>query len=208
MRIGETNSWRETQRPAKFMFLDARIVVFAALALLHFRIWTLALLCVAAAILFVLERKKINPSSLPRIIGACLGGPGIRARSPAEERHGVDYAFEMNDPKLRGFLAKHAIQGCAVAHPTGPRDQGLRARDRDPPRILRILGRSRRNPAIHFGNRTQNPELTNAGNQRAQTLFSETRADESDPTPSRRYRSLPQRQQDLRRAYGGENTAS
>ena len=136
MKIGETNQWRETQRPAKFMFLDARIVLFAALALLHFRIWTLALLCAAAVILFAMERKEINPSSLPRLVGAYLGGPEIRARPPAEERLGVDYAFELNDPKLRGSLAKHAIQGCAVANAARPMDQGLGATDRGPPRSL------------------------------------------------------------------------
>lgn len=101
LKIGETNYWREAQRPAKFMFLDARIVLFAALALLHFRIWTLALLGAAAAILFILERKKIDPSSLPRMVGSCLGGPEVRARPPAEERRSVDYAFELNDRNLR-----------------------------------------------------------------------------------------------------------
>jgi len=97
LKIGETNCWREAQRPAKFMFLDARIVLFAALALLHFRIWTLALLGAAAAVLFILERRKIDPSSLPRMVGSCLGGPDVRARPPAEERESVDYAFELND---------------------------------------------------------------------------------------------------------------
>ena len=101
MKIGETNCWRETQRPAKFMFLDARIVLFAALALLHFRIWTLALLGAAAAVLLILERKKIDPSSLPRMVGGCLGGPEVRARPPVEERQSVDYAFELNDRNLR-----------------------------------------------------------------------------------------------------------
>ena len=97
MKIGETNCWRETQRPVKFMFLDARIVLFAALALLHFRIWTLALLGAAAAVLFILERRKINPSSLPRMIGSHLRGPEVRARPSTEERQSVDYAFELNE---------------------------------------------------------------------------------------------------------------
>ena len=101
MKIGETNYWRETQRPAKFMFLDARIVLFAALALLHFRVWTLGLLGAAAVILFILERQKINPSSLPRMVRSYLRGPEIRARLPAEERHSVDYAFELRNQNLR-----------------------------------------------------------------------------------------------------------
>ena len=91
------------------MFLDARIVLFAALALLHFRIWTLALLGIAAVVLFLLERKKINPSSLPRMVGSYLRGPEIRARLPAEERRSVDYAFELRDLHLRRILAKRTF---------------------------------------------------------------------------------------------------
>lgn len=115
MKIGETNYWRETQRPAKFMFLDARIVLFVALALLHFRIWTLALLGAAAVILFILERKKIDPSSLPRMVGSYLRGPEVRARLLAEERCSVDYAFELHDQNLRRISAKHSVKGCTVA---------------------------------------------------------------------------------------------
>ena len=114
MKIGETNYWRETQRPAKFMFLDARIVLFAALALLHFRIWTLSLLGIAAVILFALERKKIDPSCLPRMVASYLRGSEIRAKPPAEERHGVDYAFELNDPNLQEILARRALHGGTV----------------------------------------------------------------------------------------------
>ena len=115
LKVGETNYWRETQRPAKFMFLDARIVLFVALALLHFRIWTLALLGAAAVALFILERKKINPSSLPRIAGSYLRGPELRARSPADERQSVDYAFELNERNLLpGIQEQRVMHGGAV----------------------------------------------------------------------------------------------
>ena len=97
------------------MFLDARIVLFVALALLHFRLWTLALLGAVAVALFILERKKINPSSLPRIAGSYLRGPELRARSPADERQSVDYAFELNDRNLLpGIQEQRAMHGGAV----------------------------------------------------------------------------------------------
>lgn len=88
------------------MFLDARIVVFAALALLHFRVWTLALLACVAAVLFLLERRGINPRSVPLFIRSWLLGPEIPARPPGEERYSVDYGFEMRDPAIRRELAQ------------------------------------------------------------------------------------------------------
>ena len=90
------------------MFLDARIVVFAALALLHFRVWTLSLLACAAVALFLLERQGINPRSIPLFIRSWLLGPEIPARPPGEERYGVDYGFELRDPAIRRELARAA----------------------------------------------------------------------------------------------------
>lgn len=99
------------------MFLDARIVVFAALALLHFRVWTLALLAFAAVALFLLERRGINPRSIPLFIRSWLLGPEIPARPPGEERYGVDYGFELRDPAIRRELAQAAAKS---ASGTGP----------------------------------------------------------------------------------------
>ena len=77
---GKTNYWRETQRPARFLCFDARIVIFIGLALLHVRLWTLCLLAVAAVTLTIMERKGINPSNLSRHIRTWLSGPVVRAR--------------------------------------------------------------------------------------------------------------------------------
>lgn len=122
MNIGDTNRWRETQRPARFMFLDARIVVFAALALLHFRVWTLALLACAAVALFLLERRGISPRSIPLFIRSWLLGPEIPARPPGEERYSVDYGFELRDPAIRRELAQAAARSASGAEPSAEAD--------------------------------------------------------------------------------------
>ena len=107
------------------MFLDARIVVFAALALLHFRVWTLSLLACAAVALFLLERRGINPRSIPLFIRSWLLGPEIPARPPGEERYGVDYGFELRDPAIRQELAQAAARSASKAELSAEADGEL-----------------------------------------------------------------------------------
>ena len=96
MKFGETNYWRETQRPARFLFMDARIVVFLGLALLHFSAWTLALLVFAGVALIWMERRGIDPGNSLRHVRTFLAGPHITARGRSEQRMPVDYGFEAN----------------------------------------------------------------------------------------------------------------
>ena len=77
---GKPAFWRETQRPARFLCFDARIVIFIGLALVHVRIWTVGLLVIAAVTLFVLERMGINPANAGRHLRTWLSGPVVRAR--------------------------------------------------------------------------------------------------------------------------------
>ena len=107
------------------MFLDARIVVFAALALLHFRVWTLSLLACAAVALFLLERRGINPRSIPLFIRSWLLGPEIPARPPGEERYSVDYGFELRDPAIRRELAQAAARSVSKAELSAEADGEL-----------------------------------------------------------------------------------
>ena len=83
---GQTNYWRETQRPVRFFFLDARIVIFIGLALVHARLWTLVLLLTAAIVMLVLEKRGIDPGQLPRHVRSWLAGPVCRARHRSDLR--------------------------------------------------------------------------------------------------------------------------
>ncbi|MDE0114904.1 MAG: IcmT/TraK family protein [Albidovulum sp.] len=98
MKFGDTNYWREAQRPALFLVFDARIVLFIGLALLHFRVWTLVLLAVSAVVFWRLETRGINPGNLPILLRAWINGPRIPARSRRLQREPVDYLFEACDP--------------------------------------------------------------------------------------------------------------
>ncbi len=97
MKFGETNFWRETQRPARFLFMDARIVIFIGLALVHFSIWTVVLLLLAGGVLIWMGRKGINPGHSLRHIRTFMIGPTITARGLFAQRMPVDYGFELND---------------------------------------------------------------------------------------------------------------
>ena len=94
MTFGETNFWRETQRPARFLFMDARIVIFLGLALLHFNVWTVALLLLAGGVLVWMDRNGIDPGNSFRHIRTFMMGPVITARGHMEQRLPVDYGFE------------------------------------------------------------------------------------------------------------------
>ncbi len=91
---GERNYWRETQRPARFLCFDSRIVGFIGLVLLHFRPWTLILLAAAAAVFIWMDRKGINPADTFRHLRAFLAGPAVPARRATELRRPIDYGFE------------------------------------------------------------------------------------------------------------------
>ena len=83
---GQTNYWRETHRPVRFFFLDARIVIFIGLALVHARLWTLILLLTAAIVMLMLEKRGIDPGQLPRHVRSWLAGPVCRARHRSDLR--------------------------------------------------------------------------------------------------------------------------
>ena len=94
---GDRNYWRETQRPARFLCFDSRIVVFIGLALLHFRAWTVVLLVAAALVLLWMDWQGINPANSLRHIRTFLAGPVVRARRPGQLRRPVDFGFETSD---------------------------------------------------------------------------------------------------------------
>jgi len=52
--------WRNTMKPVRFFQFDARSVIFAMLALMHAREWTLILLVSVNLIFWGLERKGLS----------------------------------------------------------------------------------------------------------------------------------------------------
>lgn len=79
--------WRNTQRPARFFTLDARVAVFVFIFLLHVAIWTGLLVVIMVVVFAVLERMGLTFSSALRAARRSLLG---RIR-PANHRRSIRY---------------------------------------------------------------------------------------------------------------------
>ena len=91
---GSYNYWRETQRQAKFLFLDARIVIFIGIALIHFRVWTLLMLIAAGVAFWWVDRKGLGLAGAARYLRVLVSGSTITARGRENLRLPIDYGYE------------------------------------------------------------------------------------------------------------------
>lgn len=111
--------WRETQRPARLMIFDARLMIFVAIFVMHIKLWTFTVLVIAIALFWFLERKGLSMPNAFRRMRALAVGAYRAARPYRAERRRVDYEFEaetyaakyaamqrMEKPKGRNPLAK------------------------------------------------------------------------------------------------------
>lgn len=86
--------WRNTWRPARFFFLDAKAGVVLLLALLHIRPWTIALAAGIVSLFWWPERKGLGFPEALKAARAWLAG---RDRPPVKRvklRRRVDYEHE------------------------------------------------------------------------------------------------------------------
>lgn len=51
--------WRNSMKPVRFFFLDARVAIFFMIFLLHMRIWTFMTFLVVSAFFWYLERRGL-----------------------------------------------------------------------------------------------------------------------------------------------------
>lgn len=83
--------WRETYKPARFFFMDARAGVPVLLTLLHFRVWTVFLTTLWIALFWLLERRGLSFQTSLRALRAWMIGDE-RPRLPLfKERGRIDY---------------------------------------------------------------------------------------------------------------------
>lgn len=123
--FGSAMYWRETQKPAKFLFVDGRVVVFLLLMVMHIRVWTIVLAMSAIIVVWLFGRKGIGTDSILRFIRATIVGRKRPARGRDEERSAVDYGFETRgmvekvsiglDMRHKAHLAKQKKKGMATA---------------------------------------------------------------------------------------------
>jgi len=83
--------WRDTFKPARFFFMDAKAGIPILATLLHFRIYTVALTVLWIAIFWVLERRGLSFWAALRGFRAWLIGDLRPARGVFKVRGKIDY---------------------------------------------------------------------------------------------------------------------
>ena len=83
--------WRNTQKPARFFFLDARAFLAILLFLVHARLWTFVLAIILMLIFWALERQGLTFESALRALRSWFLGSRRPANSRRAIRRWIDY---------------------------------------------------------------------------------------------------------------------
>jgi intracellular multiplication protein IcmT len=83
--------WRNTQKPARFFFLDARAFLAVLLFLAHARLWTFVGVILIITLFWLLERRGLTFDSALRAYRCWLLGVHRPANSRRARRRWTDY---------------------------------------------------------------------------------------------------------------------
>jgi intracellular multiplication protein IcmT len=83
--------WRNTQKPVRFFFLDARAFLAVLLFLLHMRLWTFVLAIVVMLIFLLLERRGLTFAASLRAMRCWILGVRRPANRRSAFRYWIDY---------------------------------------------------------------------------------------------------------------------
>ena len=83
--------WRNTQKPARFFFLDARAFLAILFFLVHAREWTFIAVVLIMAAFWLLERQGLTFDSALRALRSWVVGNKRPANSRRARRRWVDF---------------------------------------------------------------------------------------------------------------------
>lgn len=84
--------WRNTQKPVRFLFLDARAFLGIILFLVHARTWVLVLVCFYIFMFWIFEKRGLSFESAVRAIRCWLLGRNRPANSRLAIRRMIDFS--------------------------------------------------------------------------------------------------------------------
>lgn len=84
--------WRNTQKPIRFFFMDARAFAAFLFFLVHARLWTFVTVVAVMIVFWVMERRGLTFFSALRAFRSWLLGRRRPANSRRAVRRLVDYA--------------------------------------------------------------------------------------------------------------------
>ncbi|MBI1273820.1 MAG: acetyltransferase [Alphaproteobacteria bacterium] len=82
--------WRDSQKIARFFFLDARVFLVLLVAMLHIRPWTAITATLVVALFWVLERRGLTFEAALRAFRAWILGHNRPATSRLLRRRWID----------------------------------------------------------------------------------------------------------------------
>lgn len=83
--------WRNTQKPVRFFFLDARAFAGLLLYLVHARVWTLCLVLFSTSLFWLAERQGLTFASSLRALRSWLLGAKRPGTSRSYRRRWTDF---------------------------------------------------------------------------------------------------------------------
>ena len=83
--------WRNTQKPVRFLFLDARAFIGVFVFLVHARLWVLTLAVTSLVFFWFLERRGLSVEAAVRATRSWLIGRKRYATHRKGRRHYIDY---------------------------------------------------------------------------------------------------------------------
>lgn len=83
--------WRNTQKPARFFFVDARAFISVAVWLFHARMWTFSLCIIVMIVFWLVERAGLTFDSALRALRSWLLGANRPANRRKARRRWIDF---------------------------------------------------------------------------------------------------------------------
>ncbi len=83
--------WRNTQKPTRFFFMDARASIGILIFLVHMRSWTFGVACFVMLVFWFLERRGMTFDASLRAFRCWLLGTRRPANSRVARRRWIDY---------------------------------------------------------------------------------------------------------------------
>ena len=83
--------WRNTQKQARFVSLDARAFMAILLFLVHARLWTFVLAIVVMIIFWLFERRGLTFEAALRALRVWILGRNRPATLRGRRRHWIDF---------------------------------------------------------------------------------------------------------------------
>lgn len=83
--------WRNTQKPARLFFMDARVSAMFLLFMVHARMWTFMLVVLSVLAMWALERRGLTFEAALRAIRSWMVGPIRPANLSRARRKWTDY---------------------------------------------------------------------------------------------------------------------